>query len=237
MEFKLKRHRVDKLSREKMLEELENAAKFFNYIEFGWRDFDRVANISATPVKKEFGSWRKALESLREHLKEKNLDLSPRKVPPNQIHSDKDLFDEMERIWIELGHRPSRTEWESSKPKISYQCYRKRFDGWINACLKFIEYKMGRLIATETERNNIGLNKKIPIESKPEDRRDIPLKLRLNVLKRDNFKCVLCGRSPATDFGVILHIDHIKPYSKGGKTEIKNLQTLCAECNLGKGNQ
>ncbi len=46
-------------------------------------------------------------------------------------------------------------------------------------------------------------------------------------------KCQICGRS-AKD-GAILHIDHIIPISKGGRTEIDNLRTLCQSCNLGKG--
>ncbi len=217
-----------------MLEELENASRVFDYTEFGWRDFNRVANISANPVKKEFGSWKNALSSLRERLKEKNLDLASRKTPPNRIYSDKDMFREMERIWKEIGHRPSRTEWEASKPKISYSCYRQRFDGWTNTCLKFIEYKMGRLVTIDDRQGQRENNKDISPKVKREDTRGVPLKLRLSVLKRDNFRCVLCGRSPAKDIDVNLHIDHIIPFSKGGKTEPSNLQTLCADCNLGK---
>ena len=64
--------------------------------------------------------------------------------------------------------------------------------------------------------------------------RDISLRLRFKVLMRDNFKCCICGASPATDFSVQLHVDHIKPWSKGGETTIDNLQTLCSKCNLGK---
>lgn len=56
--------------------------------------------------------------------------------------------------------------------------------------------------------------------------------LRYDILKRDNFRCVLCGRS-AQD-GVKLHVDHIIPVSKGGKTESSNLRTLCEKCNYGK---
>ena len=56
--------------------------------------------------------------------------------------------------------------------------------------------------------------------------------LRYDVLKRDNFRCQLCGRS-AKD-GVRLHVDHIKPVSQGGKTVMSNLRTLCEECNRGK---
>lgn len=56
--------------------------------------------------------------------------------------------------------------------------------------------------------------------------------LRYDVLKRDGFRCTLCGRT-AQD-GVKLHVDHIKPIAKGGKTKMSNLRTLCDECNRGK---
>jgi len=56
--------------------------------------------------------------------------------------------------------------------------------------------------------------------------------LRWDVMHRDGFKCQLCGAS-AKD-GTVLHVDHIIPVSKGGKTEKGNLRTLCDRCNLGK---
>ena len=59
---------------------------------------------------------------------------------------------------------------------------------------------------------------------------------RIRVYKRDNFTCVQCGASPAKDQSVELHVDHIKPWSRGGETIYKNLQTLCLKCNLGKSN-
>ena len=65
--------------------------------------------------------------------------------------------------------------------------------------------------------------------------RDPSPRLRYRVLERDRFTCRACGASPAKDSGVSLHIDHIVPWSKGGKTTLDNLQTLCAKCNLGKG--
>ena len=57
--------------------------------------------------------------------------------------------------------------------------------------------------------------------------------LRYDVMKRDGFRCVLCGAT--IDDGVKLHVDHIIPVSRGGKTEMSNLRTLCERCNLGKG--
>lgn len=64
--------------------------------------------------------------------------------------------------------------------------------------------------------------------------RNVNLRLRFRVMQRDNFKCCICGASPAKDPSVVLHVDHIIPWSKGGKTELDNLQTLCSNCNYGK---
>ena len=58
-------------------------------------------------------------------------------------------------------------------------------------------------------------------------------KLRYQVLTRDKHRCTICGATQQD--GVKLHVDHICPVSKGGKTELSNLRTLCDRCNLGKG--
>ncbi len=63
-------------------------------------------------------------------------------------------------------------------------------------------------------------------------RRKMTDSLRYDILKRDNFHCVLCGRGP--EDGVKLEVDHIIPVSKGGATVRENLRTLCRECNAGK---
>ena len=70
--------------------------------------------------------------------------------------------------------------------------------------------------------------------SKRKTSRNVSEGLRYKVLKRDHFKCCACGASPAKDPSVELHVDHIIPWSKGGETELENLQTLCSKCNLGK---
>lgn len=56
--------------------------------------------------------------------------------------------------------------------------------------------------------------------------------LRYDILKRDGYKCQICGVTAKE--GAKLHVDHIKPIAKGGKTVPENLQTLCDRCNLGK---
>ena len=63
-------------------------------------------------------------------------------------------------------------------------------------------------------------------------RKTISKKARFEVFKRDSFTCQYCGAA-APD--AVLHVDHIKPVSKGGDNEIINLITACAGCNGGKG--
>lgn len=72
-------------------------------------------------------------------------------------------------------------------------------------------------------------------ETKRQERKIMNDDIRYNVLKRDNYTCQICGVT-AKD-GAKLHVDHIVPVSKGGKTVMSNLQTLCDRCNLGKSNK
>jgi 5-methylcytosine-specific restriction endonuclease McrA len=50
------------------------------------------------------------------------------------------------------------------------------------------------------------------------------------ILRRDGYKCVICGRGEKD--GVELHVDHIRPKYLGGKSTIENGQTLCARHNF-----
>ena len=64
------------------------------------------------------------------------------------------------------------------------------------------------------------------------ERGEVSDSLRYDILSRDNFTCVLCGASARQ--GVRLHVDHIVPIAKGGKSTPSNLRTLCERCNVGK---
>ena len=59
--------------------------------------------------------------------------------------------------------------------------------------------------------------------------------LRERIAKRDNYTCQMCGKYMPD--GVGLHIDHIYPISKGGRSVPSNLQVLCSKCNGKKSNQ
>lgn len=59
--------------------------------------------------------------------------------------------------------------------------------------------------------------------------------LKRQVKIRDNYTCQCCGKYMPDEVG--LHIDHIVPVSRGGKSILSNLQVLCDKCNLRKGNR
>lgn len=61
------------------------------------------------------------------------------------------------------------------------------------------------------------------------------------VADRDGWRCVRCRRrvyryEGGGSFPDSLHVDHVRPISAGGAAwELRNLQTLCRDCNLAKG--
>lgn len=60
-------------------------------------------------------------------------------------------------------------------------------------------------------------------------RRKIPAWLRDHVFERDGHACVSCGSDED------LTLDHIYPWSLGGKDNEGNLRVLCRSCNASKG--
>ena len=59
-------------------------------------------------------------------------------------------------------------------------------------------------------------------------------RIRYEVLRRDSYRCQLCGAT-AQDGTTVLEVDHIIPKALGGDDLAGNLQTLCRDCNRGKG--
>lgn len=69
-----------------------------------------------------------------------------------------------------------------------------------------------------------------PDAVKQRELEDFSSEQKAQILKRDSYKCVICGRGRQD--GVELHVDHIRPKYLGGKSTIKNGQTLCAQHNF-----
>ena len=161
-------------------------------------------------------------------------------------YTDEECFENMLVVWTRLGRPPTHKEMSEVPSKVGGKAYIRRFGTWNKALTAFVERVNQRNDDEEQQNLDGGYAfvaapskdnmRVLPVRS-PEDSRDIRLGLRFRVLHRDHFKCLLCGDHPARNPECVLHVDHVVPWSKGGKTTEGNLRTLCATCNLGRGNR
>lgn len=183
-----------------------------------YRSYGNFGKYSAGTIQLRFGSWNDA-------LKRAGLTLSMEKNIP--IES---LFDNLKIVWIAKGKQPVFRDMSVPPSQYTAPTYKDRFGSWrkaLEAFVAFVNQEQNDIVSYEVEVKSHSITKRT--------KRDPSLSLRFLVLKRDNFCCVSCGRSPATVAGLVLEIDHIFPWSKGGETIEENLQSLCLDCNRGKG--
>jgi hypothetical protein len=69
---------------------------------------------------------------------------------------------------------------------------------------------------------------------KKRDLEDFTESQKHEIMKRDDYRCVICGRGAKE--GVEIQVDHIKPKDQGGRATIDNGETLCAQHNFQKKN-
>ena len=220
-----------------MIEDLKDVSKILGKQTFTSGEYSLHGKYSKDIFFRKFDSWNKALIAAGlepfDHLLgggEKN------KV------SEYSCLEEIERLWIDLGRQPTTTDIKNGRSKYSLHTFERRFGSWRKALEFFVAYMNGEEEINSSSQTIMGDNSYVktnnPVEAVivHKTKRDIGLRMRFLVMQRDDFKCCLCGRSPATTPGLQLHIDHIKPWSKGGETLMENLQTLCSDCNLGKSN-
>ena len=202
---------------EELLNDIIHVSKITNSNVVTQKIYSINGIYDVSTISRRFGSWTEAL---------KKAGLSSGNVIN---YTDEELFENILNIWQYKGKQPVRRDLEFSPSKISQSPYNRRFKSWTTALKEFINYVNGNNIELSKNRNEV--NKVSKTTS-----RDPSLRLRYKVLARDHFSCCICGASPAKDPSVVLHIDHIIPWSKGGQTTLENLQTLCSKCNLGKSN-
>lgn len=130
----------------------------------------------------------------------------------------------LEEVWRELGYPPTKRNINKYGLKISAGPYHRNWGTFRTACELLSKFHNGKITKDELHEGSIDKN----------NRETIPLNIRWKVLKRDNYTCKKCGKSPAKNNNVELEIDHIHPVAKGGDNNIENLQTLCHKCNQGK---
>lgn len=217
-----------KIEDAELLEDLKSVASKVGKKTLTQSEYKTYGNYSVDSFKDHFGSWNAALNLV-------GLDKSK-----NVYITEEQLFENLEEVWIKLGRQPYYGDIAKPLSKYSKDVYARRFGSWRKALEAFVtsvngndeelttEQKLPTLAQSETKTHTETHTHKT--------RRNINWRLRFVVMKRDNFKCQSCGRSPATDPTVILHVDHKKAWANGGETVLENLQTLCSVCNIGKSN-
>jgi 5-methylcytosine-specific restriction endonuclease McrA len=213
---------------DEIIQEIKNIAKKLGKDTITTNEFDFNSELMTSNVAyRAFGGWLKALNRAG--------------LNPSRTYgvTNEEYFENIEKIWRTIGRQPYCSDMIKPLSKYSISAYERRFGSWTKALQSFLKYineddKPNISQHQKKQLNKLDLKKKH--ESFHKTKRNISLRLRFKVLQRDNFKCKICGGSPADDPKIKLHVDHIKPWSKGGETIIENLQTLCEKCNIGKSN-
>jgi Homing endonuclease associated repeat/HNH endonuclease len=225
---------MKRISTEVIIADLQRVAKILNRSVVTSVEYESLGKYSFPTIRERFGSWTGFISMA-------NLD------PTGHVSyiSNEDLFVEIERLWVALGKQPTTTEMKNGIAMYSLGTFTRRFGGWRNALQAFLEYveKSEDVSAQNSvsvpENTRVEPGPGVQVEFKVSSKktpRGINVKLRFTVLQGDRFRCRSCGASPARNPDIELHVDHIIPWSKGGETETKNLQTLCSTCNFGKSN-
>jgi len=222
MEYKLNfrnNHGTD----QELLDDMKKVAAKLGTKKLTTRAYDDHGIFSSVTIKKRFNGWNVAL---------KKADLE---ITVTQIISEKELFENLENVWIHLGRQPGKRDLIKPHSKYSETAYTTKFGTWRKALETFVDF-----INTENNHNQEIVEENIPepiqaneIIFKHKTKRIPSERLKVQVLMRDGNKCRLCG---ITLTGDNIHFDHILPWSKGGETTLENLQVLCAPHNLAKGN-
>lgn len=188
--------------------------------------------ISDSAVVRRFGSWPEA-------VRRAGLELSRH----GRRWTEDDYFENMLTVWTHYGRPPTYAEMNRPPSRITKNAYAAKWGTWGRAKAAFVERVNADLdepalsgpAPKGEEQLRLPDARAQRPRTPPEDRRDPSIGLRYKVLSRDRFRCAACGRSPATDLAVSLHVDHVIPVAAGGKTTEQNLRALCADCNIGKG--
>jgi len=218
---------LDDRSDESLLNEVRRVAARYSGSNLTLSEFAKLSSkVSGQTLRKRFGTWGNALE--RAGLA--NLYAAPRRF------TDEQCFENLANVWTHLGRCPKFLELKEPPSVISPDTYDSRWGTWRKSLKAFVDWADAEGATTAPEGDAL-LNESGPVRIVPSeaDRREVRPGLKFKVLMRDRFRCLACGRSPATHLNVELHADHIVSVHDGGKTALQNLQTLCRDCNLGKG--
>ncbi len=180
------------------------------------KEYDDNGIYNSSTIVRRFGTWNEALNLIDK--------------PYNCIaHTNEEIMDNIRDVWLTKGEQPTRRDMDNKKlSKISSGTYVRKYGSWYKALDEFVVYMSDK----ELDINNVT---NLESKCKHKTKREPSNRLKVQVLMRDGNKCRLCGVK-CNDGLHNIHFDHIIPWSKGGETVLDNLQVLCSNCNLAKGN-
>jgi len=212
-------HNKRNISDDDLLSDLRRVASEQSEQQVKQRTYKKCGKYGVTTVIRRFGSWNVAV---------KVAGLEP--TVERNIPDDK-LFSALYDLWVALGRQPSYSDVQSPACPFHVTTYERRFGSWRQALEAFVFYANSEdMTSPPVAAERTGTVPRRRTSRCPD------LRLRFKVLQRDRFRCCACGACPSLTPGVVLEVDHIKPWSRGGETVMENLQTLCLACNQGKTN-
>lgn len=198
---------------EELLADLCRVAAEIDKNRVTFREYNERGRFTASTLAERFGSWHTAIDKA-------NLQRTI-----NRNISDEELFKNLVEVWTALGRQPRCRDLRPGPSRFSWNTYAYRFKTWRKALAQFVQWANEGELPPGRDGSAKNHGRRTP--------RNINWRLRALVLMRDGARCRLCGAVPGD--GVRLHVDHVKPWSKGGETVLENLQILCNVCNIGKG--
>lgn len=206
--------KMTRITEREMLDSLRAFADRCNGRPFTTREYDQWKDKAchSWTISDRLGSWRSALAQIGIETGVRSRRYSPR-----------ELMDNLELVWREIGRPPGAILIARHGFRISEPTYRRRWGSLQKACLQLARFKKGEI----TEQQLLGTAP----SRKKRTRVALPLNVRWDILKRDHYRCVICGAHPPD---VELEVDHIVAVSRSGTDEVENLRTLCRHCNQGK---
>jgi hypothetical protein len=190
-------------------------------------EYLQSGGFSLRILTRHFGSWKAAIERA-------GFCVSPLY---HERASRDELFQNIERLWESLGRQPKTADFEEPASQFSCATYKRHFGSLRKALVAFVEsFETAKGAADPVQKEGQPTVPPSSATKRHKTSRTISWRMRFLVMRRDSFKCRICGRSPATHPGTVMVVDHIMSWDSGGETVMENLQALCEPCNSGKSN-
>lgn len=175
---------------------------------------------------------RSELDDYVQQHKDESFNEELKKIKP-YISFIRDIFGDASKIGPTLKFKlavkyiKDRSIWLQNKDDICKDC---------NVFIKSDGYKLSPSKEEDIEAMILGIVGNLRVDPKrlftADDKKELLSQLTPN--EQGLYECKDCHQHFAADE---LTVDHIKPWSTGGRTVLSNAQLICRACNIRKGNQ